>query len=374
MTTSPGCDVLVIGHGAAGCMAGAELAGRGLDVTVVGRGTPATALSGGRISLEGVERRRQVADRLRAMGRDHGLFASGEGRATALTDRGSIAYQDLTSAHDWLAITEVRTAVVGLRGNPDLDPDLACRSLSHRLPSLACRPLWADPGVPASVNAGRRTLSEDARAAIDALAGLLSDVPEDLVVLPPLFHGLLSDHALSELERSSGRKVREPNTPLSAPGRRLQECLEEGAARAGCRMLAGREVRSLRFNGGQAVSAALASGMREASMSFRAVVLAPGGLVGGGLAVRGCEVVDPLGLFSMARSSGRGLSSPELTAALETGIAERDDRAVLLDGTRAGNVFVAGSARPGMSFPLGRGLGHVMSSALEAAELVREVL
>lgn len=360
------CDVLVIGHGAAGCMAAATLASRGVDVILVGRGYTATELSTARMSLPAGER--GLADLLRRVGDPHGLYHSA-GKRDAITNIGTMASQDLTSPHDWLS-SEGRAAVLGLRGNDDLDPDLLCASLSRRHPGLRCRPLWADPGVPTTIDAGQGgALSEEAREAIDRLSGTLSEIKQETVVLPPVFAGPSHDRALCQLEKASGRVVREPATPLSNPGRRLQACLESYAASSGCRLLLGREVRTMHFNGGRATSAVVRSGLREQCIEFQAAVLATGGLVGGGLAVGGDRVLDPMGLFAVGGPGG-----PVLTAALSSGIRHHGGRALRADGTMAANVVAAGSSLPGMAFPLERGLGDVISSALGAASLAMEGL
>lgn len=361
------CDVLVMGHGAAGCLAAATLAGKGLDVVLVGRGTTATELSTARIALpEGQE----MAVLLRSMGREHGLYSAPAGRMKAITNAGTIAFQDLTSLHDWLVLPDDRVAVLGLRGNEDLDPDLACRSLACRVPSLKCEPYWADPGIPAAVDAGRDgMLSQEARRAIDVLSGVLSELRQETVVLPPLFAGPLYEQALAKLEAASGRRVREPATPLSNPGRRLQACLVEHAVRSGCRFLGERGVRSMTFDGPRASSAVVSSGLRELTISFRASLLATGGVVGGGLTVSGEEVIDPLGAFAV-----EGPRGPPLTRVLSSGVPHYEGHAIRNDGTVASNVMVAGASLPGMSFPLGRGLGDVMASALDTAQRMSEEL
>ncbi len=367
------CEVLVVGQGAAGCMAAATLARRGLDVVQVGRGTTATELSTARIVLPG--EREELAGVLRSIGRDHGLYAADAGRVDAITSIGTIISQDLTSMHDWLALPGDRVAVIGLRGNEDLDPDLACRSLSYRLPSLECDPLWADPGLPAAIDTGRgRSLSEGALEAIDSLSDVISELGQETVVLPPLFTGPHYDDALSRLEMVSGRRVREPATPLSNPGRRLQTCLATYAARSGSHILVDREVRGFAFEGRRATSAVVSSGLREQAIAFSAAVLATGGIVGGGLGVSGESVVDPMGTFAVSSAAVGCGTVPPLSGALSSGVSNIGGHTLRLEGDMTENVVVAGSSLPGLSFPLGRGLGHVMASALEAAERAMEVL
>jgi anaerobic glycerol-3-phosphate dehydrogenase len=363
---SMACDVLIIGHGAAGCLAGAELARQGREVIIIGRGTPATEMSTARIMLPGGRQGKELRERLKALGPAYGLYALPPRRTVAFTALGTIVRQDLISAHDWIE-EDIPLAVVGLRGNQDLDPDLVCRSLHRRRPSMVCRPYWTDLGLPGSVDCGRDRLSRQAVDTVEVLGSALRDLQEEAVVLPPLFTGSRFDDALGLLERKSGRIVREPVTPLSNPGRRLQACLENEATTVGCRLLKGREVIGLEVRGATVRGATVRSGLRDISIRFDAAILASGGLVSGGLTVMGDEVIDPLGLFSISSDTEAMLRSPALTSALSKGIAHREGRAVLVGGKELSNVLVIGSARPGLALPLGQGLGHVMCSALQAA-------
>ena len=123
------------------------------------------------------------------------------------------------------------------------------------------------------------------------------------------------------------------------------------------------------FREGRVTSVVVRSGLREMLIGCRAVVLATGGLVGGGLAVSGGGVIDPMGAFAVGGPGG-----PVLTAALSSGILHREGRALRSDGAVVPNVLLAGSVIPGNAFPLGRGLGDVMSSALDAATMALEEL
>jgi len=90
--------------------------------------------------------------------------------------------------------------------------------------------------------------------------------------------------------------------------------------------------------------------------------------------VQGEEIVDPLGLFKVGAVRAAGVASPHLRAALAAGLDSRRGRAVSRQGDLLRNVFVAGSAAKGMSYPLGRGLGDVLLSAWKAAGTVEEML
>lgn len=373
--SGPACDVLVVGHGAAGSVSARELARRGHDVTVAGRGTPSTALSTSRMSLSGVAGRKDVARVMMEMGRPHGLYCGTPGRRKGISNIGTEAGQDLSSPHDWCGEEEGSTAVLGLRGDPDLDPDLVCRVIGGRRPGELIHPYWADPRLPCIIDAGGGPrISEEAMVAVELLAGAISELGEDTVVLPPLFVGPSYARALSALEIAAGRAVREPATPLSNPGTRLQSCLEREMVSRGARLLRDRRLVRVRFEGGTALSATIASGMREIEIGFKALVLAPGNVVGGGLQVVGREVRETILGAAIDRRIHQSLRSPDLTAALAAGIRTEEGRAVLGDGTVLRNVWVAGSALPGNSYPLGRGLGSVVSTALAVAEMVGEKL
>ena len=373
--SDPSCDVLVVGSGAAGSIAAMVLAKQGHDVQVVARGSSATALSTSRLSLSGVAGKKEVARAMVDAGRSHGLYGGGLGGREGMTNVGSTSHQDLSSPHDWCREDEGRTAVLGFRGHPDLDPDLICHVIRKHCQVADCRPYWTDPRLPVAVDAGKGPrLSEQASNTVEVLTEVISELEEDTVVIPPIFIGPSYDRAFTALERASGRAVREPATPLSNPGTRLQSCLERETIACGCHLLRDRRLIGADTDGGTAFSATIASGMREHIVRFRALVLAMGNIVGGGLQVIGRDVTEPVMGLAIDRRSARPLRSPELTRTLAAGIRNVEGRAVLGNGTVLGNVWVVGSALPGISYPLGRGLGHVVSSALSVAERVGESL
>jgi anaerobic glycerol-3-phosphate dehydrogenase len=370
------CDVLVAGRGAAGCVAASRLAAVGAKVLLIGRESSATSLSTGRLDLRGVGNEDALSGMMMKLGARFGMYQASPGPRNIVSNCGTIGCQTLSSEHDWTAGPgDGRKAVVGLKGNPDLDPVLVCSALKGACPDVECRPYWAEVELPYAINAGSgTTLAEGADLAVERLACFLGDLDYDEVVLPPLFTGANHGRALSFLERSSGRTVREAMTPLSNPGRRLQACLEEAAVRAGCALWRGRELVGLEIASHDVTGAVLRSGLRTVSVRPRALLLATGNLVAGGLAVQRDEVIDPLGLFAIAGAEGNGVSSPVLSGCLSKGIRNEGGRAVLVDGTLAGNAWVVGSAAPGCSYPLGRGLGPAMADAWAKSEMVREAL
>lgn len=357
------CDVLVAGHGAAGLIAAARLASSGLNVSVAGCGTTATALSTGRMlfSESELERADGPIEFLREHGAPWGLFRD-VGQRQAWTNMGTVSAQSLSSEHDWL-LEGADVAALGLVGCSDLDPDLLRSSAARR--GAKAVPYWTDPGQ-------WRSLSSE--ELVDALSATLKDISQGTVVLPPLFQGRDWGKELALLERKSGRNVREAMTPLSSPGQRLQSCLEEAAVRCGAALLKDRRLADVEIRGRDAVSATVVSGIREARLELKALVLACGNLIAGGLAVDGTMIREPVAALSTRESRGKGPRSLPLRSALANGVEARGGRAVTSEGKRSGNILVAGSMLPGMSYPLGKGLGSVILNAWEVAEAAREAL
>ena len=364
MRREASCDVLVAGHGAAGCVAGARLASFGLKVTVLGCGTSATALSTGRIFFPGeVEAVQAPMGFLREHGAPWGLFQGPVRLREARTNLGTISAQTLSSGHEW-TVGDDEVAALGLVGNSDLEPDLLRASASRSPRPAEVVPYWTDP----------RPWPRDRGGIIDALSTVLSDLSQENVVVPPLFPEQDWHTALDQIERRSGRKVCEATTPLSFPGQRLQSCLEEAAVRCGCTLLKDRQLVDVDLNGREAVSATVMSGIREVRMEFRVLILACGNLIAGGLATDGSMVREPLLALSIKESRAKRPRSLPLRNALSAGVETRGGKAVTTEGRRTSNIFVAGSMISGMSYPLGKGLGPVMSSAWKTAELAREAL
>lgn len=375
MNAATECDVLMVGTGAAGSICSLRLAAAGLDVLMVGNQASSTALSTGRIDLTGVQRKSEISHLLTQLGKDYGLYQGGEQACRAVTNHGTVFRQSLCSRHDWvLKDLKDPVAVMGFRGNPDLEPLLICSAMAGAGTMARCRPYRSELSLPLSVEVPSPTLTDEVRTVIEALVPVIGELEEATVVIPPLFTGIGYSYGLSELERAAGIVVKEAATPLSNPGRRLQNCLENGAVREGCTLWKGRSVTSFQFSEGTAVEATIRSGLRELKVKPTAVVLATGNLVGGGLIADGGEVIDPLYGFATSYAECPGTRSSELARMLSTGLSNKNGQAVLKDGTLTTNVFVAGSATPGLSYPLGKGLGHSISDGWYKAELVKEAL
>lgn len=358
-------EVLVVGGGCAGLTVASRLALRGHGVTVVSCATPATALSTGQILLDVNDRSAEEwASFFMAQFRRQGAYYElSRTPIIGFTNLGTTAPRSISSPlFDWTA-QDKNVAVVGIVGNDDFYPDLVCHEL-YRTHRAKAKPYWLTPSASPEL---------DSEGFIEEVGDALMDLPESIAVLPPLPsrtpYGLLA-----ELRKRTGRRVVEPATPLSWPGRRFQRLMENTAAMMGVRILKDRRMVALRIEKGRAVEATLSSGARAQEVRFNTLVLATGGLISGGLAVKGTEVVDPLGLFQVETAPGNGIASPSLRSALSAGLSTHHGRPITRQGEELTNVVVAGSIHCGLSHPLGQGLGAVLVHAWKAAQRAEEVL
>lgn len=326
------CDVLVVGGGAAGCTMSYRLSKAGMNVALVTSGTPATAMSCGRIKV--TEENKELRQFIRQAGEKYGLFTE-EREVQAYTNKGTLYSQSFLSDYD---DSSQARAAAGIEGNKDFNPDLAAR-ITGRL-----TPYWIR------------------QADLDETAESLKEIPEEMIIIPPLFDIRHYRSSMKKLEEQSGRKLREAVTPLSLPGKRLHECLIQAAKAAGTRVLEGRKVTDI-----TAQSALIQSGIREQEMTYGALVLAGGNLISGGLVLDGNMVREPLLGINVTEVTPTRLRSAELTEALSSGICAHGCRA-------AAGVYACGSIVAGMSYPLNKGLWDVMLNAWNAAEKVRDAL
>lgn len=326
------CDVLVIGGGAAGCTISYRLSKAGINTALVTSGTPATSMSCGRIKI--TEENKDLRQFIRQAGESYGLFTE-EKEIQAYTNKGTLYQQSFLSDYDDSSQAQ---AAAGIEGNRDFDPDLAAKI------SKTLKPYWVK------------------QTDIDETAESLKEIPEDTVIIPPLFDIRHYRSSMKRLEEQSGRKLREAVTPLSLPGKRLTECLLHSAEEAGTKVLEGRKVIDI-----TAQAALVQSGIREQEITYSALVLAGGNLISGGLVLDGNLVREPLLGINVTEVAAGRLKSAELTEALSSGICAHGCRA-------AAGVYACGSIVAGMSYPLNKGLWDVMLNAWDAAEKVRDAL
>ena len=412
-------DVLVIGHGAAGLFAGISL-GKDYSVAVVGNNASATSLSTGCISMISQEAESRSGGRIDLESMAHSVhpFSDIIERSAmnleallpemsqllfrALADQGLEMSDDLFHQHPLLTnlgteytcssapahtingqlekMAGSKLAVLGIMGGLDLDPDLVRLLIDGKRLRLRSTSHWASiKGLKGRRNCGPNEIAEVFRSdeAIEQLIGTIKDLDEENVMIPPLFS--LSNYAsgMTALRRKSGRNVFEAVTPLSMPGLRLQGAMEKAAQAEGCRMLKGRTAVKLQIEDDVVTGAVLSSRTRRRLYHFNSLIIATGDVIGGGLAIKGREIVDPFDSLKVATFPPRSKKTAEpgiAEAVEETGyLVGNDMRLISKDGRTLRNAFGAGAALAGFSFPTGVGLGGSLLTAYVAAKSVQEV-
>jgi anaerobic glycerol-3-phosphate dehydrogenase len=412
-------DVLVIGQGAAGLFAGISL-GKDHSVAVVGNSASATSMStgcisvisqeaeirsGGRIDLESMAHSvhpfSDIIERS-AMNLETLLPEMSQLLFRALADQGLEMSDDLFHQHPLLTnigteytcssapvhtingrldrMAGSKLAVLGITGGLDLDADLVRLLVDGKRFRLKIIPYWA--GIKALK--GRRNCSPNEIAevfrseeAVEQLIGAIKELDEENVMIPPLFSLPLYASGMTALRRKSGRNVFEAVTPLSLPGQRLQGAMERAAQAEGCRMLKGRSAVKLLIEDDTVIGAVLSSRTRRRLYRFNSLIIASGDVIGGGLAIKGREIVDPFDSLKVATFPPRSKKTAEpglAEAAEEAGyLVGNDMRLISKDGRTLRNAFGAGAALAGFSFPTGVGLGGSLLTAYVAAKSVQEV-
>lgn len=326
-------DVAVIGGGMAGAAAAVAARRAGASVALVRVGIGATALASGAIDLADTlppgGHPRPLADALRAtlecrpahpLGRIAGGDADGIVSAyrdavevvrapLALTGDPAGCGALLTAAGTWhpggvfvaghgpgteAALDGSRFHVVTLDLTPDFVPERITAALDTGLPRFGGR-----PAEPATCSLGETVRLGAPPRALPAVLARLFDDPAFAegfaahcaervrrfrpthVVFPPVLGLTRARENLALLEKALGARCFEAlSPPPSVPGFRLQAALDAALAAAGVEVREGRA----RFAGaGLAVEGAAGAG----ELPARAVVLATGKFVGGGLARNG---------------------------------------------------------------------------------------
>jgi anaerobic glycerol-3-phosphate dehydrogenase len=412
-------DVLVVGQGAAGLLAGISL-GRDYTVAVVGNHASATSLStgcisvisqeaeslsGGKIDLESLAHSvhpfKDIIERS-AMSLETLLPEMSQTFFRALADQGLEMSDDLF--HQYPLLTNIGTeyscssapahtisgqldrmagsklAVLGIVGGLDMDADLVPHMFDKNRWRLKAYPYWASiKGMKGRVNCNPGEIAESFRSedAFEQLIEAVKDLGEENVMIPPLFPLSIYSNRMTTLRRKSGRNVFEAVTPLSLPGIRLQRAMERAAQNEGCRLMKGRSVVKLLFEDDMVTGAVLSSRTRRRTYHFNSIIIATGDVIGGGLAIKGREIIDPFDSLRVATfpSRARSAAGPNMEEATEeTGyLVGNDMRLISKDNRPLRNAFGAGAALAGFSFPTGVGLGGSLLTAFVAAKSVREV-
>lgn len=414
-------DALVIGHGASGLMAASALASGNNNVLVVGKGATATSLSTGCVSYirKDIFKEERGSIDLEALARSVHPFNDIIERSSlsleeilpqvsqfflrSLSDQGLEMTDDAFHFFDMLTNAGTRyacsiapsftasgrlermegghLALLGIEGQRDLDPRLVASMGARDLRGIRTRPYWRKLSC---LDRGGMTATEAAlrfrrNGGAEELAGVIKDLEEDHVAIPPFFNLQGLHKGMSELCSSTGRNVFELVTPLSLPGQRIQDAMERAALGHGCRLLRNHLVKRLEAKENRVVSATIETPTRTQRISFNSVIVATGDLVGGGLALNGREVVDPLSTFKVGRF-GESEPFPDQTGydtvmrqVVETGyLVTSEMRLINKEGRPFENAFGAGSALASFSFPTGVGLGGELLTAWVAAEYAKE--
>lgn len=418
----PSADVVVIGAGLSGLTAAIELAERGARVHLAAKGMAATHWAHGGVDVAappGAATSAAGAETLRTIGgHPYGLVhddldAAIGAHLARLADAGLPYRGDLATP-----IRQIPTAVGGLRPaailpqaqaavlDPwapdeglflvgidrfrDAWPEFAARNLARqtwtggpaRIASASVRlPELDRLRNLSALNLARLFDRADwRRAALGAVRAALPKTGSWRIALPAVLG--LDDHAsvLAEATERLGRPVFEvPTLPPSIPGLRIYEALHSRARTLGVNLQIGFAVERLVREGTQVSAVETDAAARPLRIRTGSVVLATGGIAGGGLrGTRSGDVVEAVaGLPVDAPARGAWLGGDPYGrdgAALETAGIRVDDQ--LRPVARGGEVLienlrVVGSSLAGMRYLSERcGDGVALASAHRAARLL----
>ncbi len=404
-------DVVVIGAGTAGLVAGARLAEAGADVCVVARGVGSTHLAPGTIDVLGyaperVDSPREGIAALTAARPEHPyallgastidaaadwfLVAAASGPLPGYTYAGSLEHNlQLPTAMGALKPTALvpetfaagaqeglgRLAVVGIPQLRDFHAELCAGNL--RVAGIDATAVSIDIELDRAdantLGLARRFDDPDWRAGFIArLAPLINAA--DHVALPAML-GLSDPHAaLTELEARLGRRVFEIATlPPSVPGIRLYEILRHALLSAGGRLALGAGVVSHAREGERIISVETATAGSNTTYEAQAFVLATGGFHSGAITLDSQwqlheEVLDLQLAEAPDPGQPRFVPSYFDEQPLERcGVAV--DTELRAPGTT--NVVVAGASLPGsVSWREASGEGIALASGYRAAQVL----
>jgi glycerol-3-phosphate dehydrogenase subunit B len=347
--TMPRADVVVVGAGLAGLTAAIELADAGAAVQVVARGHAATHWTAGGLDIAAPAGSATAADGVKRLARSTGhpyaiLGSDVKGALTGL--RATLAAEGLDYAGELAdPLRAVPTSIGGTRRSGILPTAqagaLAPWEAGERL--VVCGParfkdfwpdsitaslrrpaVWgaeADSGTrPSRIDAlvvelpglsGRHNLTgldlarhfDDPRWRVDALERIARAIDRGgaqrgggRIALPAVLG--LADHtaALEDAIRILPLAPFEvPLVPASVPGLRLYAALRAALRRRAGRLEIGEAVARIAVEGRMVTSVAMMAAVRERVFRTEAVVLATGGIAGGGLIGRpDGQLVEPL--------------------------------------------------------------------------------
>jgi len=426
----PSADVVVIGAGLAGLTAAIAAAESGARVLVLAKGHAATHWGPGGIDVAGIPAASTPRDGIRRLAGQpgHPYAFLGADVAAALDwirphlAAGGVDYVGDLDTPLHLAPTSIggtrraailpdgqaaalspwapgeRLVICGIAGFKDFWPEAISASLSRER-------IWAGGNRPASVTpvsatlpglAGRHNLHalEIARrfddpawrtAAIESIARAVASAPgSGGRVAQPAVLGLREHAAVlaAVRQRLPAAPFEMPLVPPSVPGMRLYAALRAALIRAAGRVQIGEMIERVEFDGRTVTAVVSAAAARTYTVRAGALVIATGGIAGGGLvAERDGRLREPLlGLPVEAPPADDWLSVDAFDPAghpLEkAGIrTDAELRPVAPDGTSPfDNVRVAGSLLAGQRYIRDRcGDGVALSSGWRAARSLTAV-
>lgn len=343
--------VLVVGNGAAGTFSSWLLARMGWEVTLVGRGTPSTALSTGCLRSVPNVCRTEILEFL-----DNERMPWTSGRREGISKIGTPYRCWMSPPHStWNdGETPKDIGVVGLQGHPSLQPRVVSAVLNGR--GVKARPYTIPIHVPSDVPLVSSFRNDDSW---ESLAEELMGLSAEAIMLPAIVD--LQDYRrLDQLERRCGRNVLEAITPLGTPGQRLADLMRSKAAGAGVTIWDGRKVTALDVQEDVVCGATVIGGMDARNIAVDAVIVATGGPLVDGLVLKERNLGDPFGKFQVVR-----FEDP-----LRGGYVSSNGMLVTIGGRAMTNVAGAGDCLSSE----GRVYGSGSTEALESAYLAVRAL
>ena len=342
---------LVVGNGAAGTFSSWLLANNGWEVTLVGRGTPSTAMSAGCLRSQPNVCRSEIMEFL-----SNEMMPWTSGAREGLSKMGTPYRCWMSPPHStWKeGETPKSVAVVGLEGHPSLLPRVTSAMLNAR--GIRAKPFILPRSVPSEVPP---TASFPGDEAWGALAEELQKLPSEAIMLPAM--ASLQDYRMLDiLELRSGRRVLEAITPLGAPGQRLADIMLSKAAGSGVTIWDGRKVAALDVHEYEVRGATVVGGQEVRDIAIDAIIVATGGPLVDGLALKERNISDPFGMFRVVRSND----------GLRGGYDSSNGMLIANDGRSMNNAVGAGDCLSSERREYGSGL----TEALEGAYLAVQAL
>jgi len=271
-----------------------------------------------------------------------------------------------------------KLVIVGLRGLRDFNPALIAGNLGADVRSAMVDVAPGPGGVIPLAYARYFDTAEGQQALVDALKEVVQD--GETVGLPAVL-GLENLDAWRQIEDALGQPVFEiPLPPPSLPGWRLNNALVKAATAAGVRFWRGSKVVEVVREGGVVTGVVVESAGHDSVIACDALVLAVGGLAGGGLVVDDNQVIsEPLLGLPLAGVGDEPFNDDPLTpqpmwlvgASVDAGMHPHDGSGkVLYPNLFAVGGLLAGSVRWNEKTTQGIAAG----SAFAAAEAIAEEL